>query len=347
MTDETDANVPTASGEATLFPKTVGERLREARLKHKLDLADIAQRTRVPLRHLEALESGDYSSMPTPTYAVGFAKAYARAVGEDEVEIAREVRGRAEVTAARRPEYQPYETQEVVRGPSTGVMVGAIALAVVLLIAIGLWYGTDLFRGGSSESSAPVAAETTPAEQTAPAAPAAAPTTTGQVTLVATDEVWVRIYDAAGKTLKMGTLSPGERYDVPQDASNPMINVGRPDKLQVLVNGTAVPALGSGRVAIKDVGVSAAALAARGEANTAPVAAATPAGTPTARPSGRSGSATSSDTNRSVPPFFRPTPEPTRAGAAPGSTGQRDTPPAATTPPAAAPSPATGNSTGG
>jgi hypothetical protein len=42
-----------------------------------------------------------------------------------------------------------------------------------------------------------------------------------------------------------------------------MINVGRPDKLQVTVNGSAVPPLGSGRVAIKDVGISAAALAAR------------------------------------------------------------------------------------
>ena len=42
-----------------------------------------------------------------------------------------------------------------------------------------------------------------------------------------------------------------------------MINVGRPDKLPVTLNGSAVPPLGTGERAIKDVPVGAAALAAR------------------------------------------------------------------------------------
>jgi transcriptional regulator with XRE-family HTH domain len=340
VTDENDANVPPAAAEATLFPKTVGERLREARLAQKLDLSDIAQRTRVPLRHLEAIENGDYSAMPTPTYAVGFAKAFARAVGEDEVEIAREVRGRSEVTAARRPEYVPYDTSDLPRGPSSGVMIGAIALALLLVVAGGLWFGTDLFRGSGLDAPAPVASESFAPEPAASAT--SAPAAAGQVTLVANDEVWVRIYDAAGQTLKQGTLAPGERYDVPADANNPMINVGRPDKLQVLVNGSAVAPLGDGKVAIKDVGISAAALSARGAAAPAPTA------TPTSAPSASLSARPSPSASRSVPPFFRPTPEPTRTSAASTSTGQRETPPAAAAAPAAAPSSAApGNGTGG
>ena len=69
---------------ATLFPQPVGERLRAARERHGMSLAEIGARTRVPLRHLEAIEASNYGALPSPTYAVGFVRAYARAVGEDE-----------------------------------------------------------------------------------------------------------------------------------------------------------------------------------------------------------------------------------------------------------------------
>ncbi len=110
------------------------------------------------------------------------------------------------------------------------------------------------------------------------------------MTLTANDDVWLRVYDAdgtpKGKTLFENTLHPGDHFDVPADAKNPQINVGRPDKLQVTVNGTAVPALGTGKVAIKDVPISAAALLARAT----PVPGATPtpdAAAPDARPTPR------------------------------------------------------------
>ena len=79
--------------ETALFPARVGDRLRTARVKAGLDISDIATRTRVPQRHLQAIEAGDYAALPSTTYCVGFVKAYARAVGEDEAELARVVRG--------------------------------------------------------------------------------------------------------------------------------------------------------------------------------------------------------------------------------------------------------------
>jgi cytoskeleton protein RodZ len=83
------------------------------------------------------------------------------------------------------------------------------------------------------------------------------------VTLAATDEVWLRVYDAENKTLYQGTMKQGDRFDVPAGAREPKINVGRPDKLQVTLNGSAVPPLGSGARPIKDVRVDAASIAAR------------------------------------------------------------------------------------
>jgi cytoskeletal protein RodZ len=75
--------------DATLFPRTVGEKLRDARVALGLDLADVAARTRIPQRHLAAIEQSQYSGLPSITYAMGFAKGYARAVELDEAQIAR------------------------------------------------------------------------------------------------------------------------------------------------------------------------------------------------------------------------------------------------------------------
>ena len=103
--------------EATLFPKTAGERLREAREAQGLSLAEIAARTRIPVRQLEAIEASNYAALPSITYSVGFAKAYARAVGADEVAIARDVRSQNNVTA-RRTDYETYEVSEASRVPT-------------------------------------------------------------------------------------------------------------------------------------------------------------------------------------------------------------------------------------
>jgi hypothetical protein len=104
------------------------------------------------------------------------------------------------------------------------------------------------------------------------------------VLVTATDEVWVRIYDADGKTLHQGVLQAGQRFDVPDGARDPMINVGRPDKLRITVNGSLVSGLVLGDQPIKDVRVSAAALSARAAGETTPSAAASSAAPRAANP---------------------------------------------------------------
>lgn len=263
--------------EATLFPRTAGERLREAREAQGLSLAEIAARTRVPVRQLEAIETSNFAVLPSITYSVGFAKAYARAVGVDEAAIGREVRGHSEqAPPPRRAEYEAYTDDErAARTPPRGLVIGALLVALLVLVGAGLWYGTTLFRYGGDAAPATATVETTVPEAPVAAAPAP-PAAAGPVILTATDEVWLKVYDA-DRTLFQDTLKAGERYEVPVDAANPMINVGRPDKLQVTVGGATVAPLGDGRVAIKDVAIGAAALIARGTAQPAPSATATPA----------------------------------------------------------------------
>lgn len=277
----TDAEPPVEP--AKPIPTTPGARLREAREALGLSLDEIAARTRVPLRQLEAIEVGNYAALPSITYSVGFAKAYARAVGVDEVSIARDVRNQNNhQPAVRRTEYVAYEPDEPRREPSGIVAVIGVAVALLVLIAAALWFGTTWFRGETSGSAPP--ALVTAAPDKAPAAtatPVMAPG--GQVALTATDDVWLRIYDADG-TVYENTLKPGDTYTVPQDRPGLMINIGRPDKLKVTINGSAVAALGDGHVAIKDVPITAAALLARG--TQAPTPTPTPAANAThaARP---------------------------------------------------------------
>jgi len=250
-------------------PERAGDILRATREAQGLTIADVGGRTRVPLRHLEAIEASDYATLPSSTYAVGFAKAYARAVGADEVRVANLVRAELGKIVRRTPEYEPYEMSDPSRVPSRGVAVIALGIALAVLILVGIWYGTDLFRGGATTSGSAAGSVATVAEvpSPTPASPAAAPAApaleTGQVTLAATDEVWMRVYDADNKTLYLGTMKAGDRFDVPRDAKDPMINVGRPDKLTVTLNGSNVPPLGTGERAIKDVRVGAPSIAAR------------------------------------------------------------------------------------
>lgn len=259
-------------------PVTAGERLRAAREAKGLSLADVAARTRVPLRHLEAIENGDYAGLPSPTYAVGFARAYARSVDADEVAVAAAVREEV-AKIGRAPEYEPYATADPDRVPSRGVAIVAAGLALAVVVLALLWFGTSWWQSRQpavAPAEAPVTAASPP-----PAAAPSTPVTGGQVKLTATDEVWLRVADAAGKTLYIGTLKSGETFDVPANADHPTLTVGRPDKLQVTLDGKALPPLGTGERPIKNVAVDGAAIAARLSASgpvplVTPTAAATP-----------------------------------------------------------------------
>ncbi|WP_422055533.1 helix-turn-helix domain-containing protein [Sphingomonas sp.] len=281
-----------------LFPVKVGEKLRDARMAQGLELSDVAARTRVPLRHLAAIEASDYSGLPSTTYAIGFVKAYARAVGADEVALARELRAETASTFAAREVYESYDPEDPVREPPGALAWGGAIVAILLLAAVGIWYGTDLFRGGMTP--APEPSPTALATPVAAPSAAATPVTGGQVTLTATQPVWLRIYDATGTRLYEKEMAAGERYDVPADANGPMINLGRPEAVQVTIDGATVEPLGRAGVAIKDVPISADALRARGQ----PAATASPTPAATSTPGAQRA------------PAARPSPAPTRSPAA-------------------------------
>lgn len=297
-------------------PNTPGAKLRAAREAQGLSIQDVASRTRIAQRQLEAIERDDYAALPGIPYAVGFARAYARAVDMDEVSVAADVRSAVNNSDMGANRYEMFEPVDPARVPPRK-LAWVVAVIFVLLIAGYTVWRTQLLTPPTGEQIAQEEAKPVAARPAgvAPVAPAAQP-----VVFTAVDDVWLRIYDEAGERLKDGLMKKGERFTLPATAKGPMILTGRPQALNVTVGGKPIPPLGAPDRTIADVPVSAEALLARG---TAP-AAATPAA-PASRPA-----------PRRAAPAARPTPTldspvPAAAPVAPpvAGTGAAATPPTA------------------
>lgn len=265
-----DGETTTEAEGGGLFPQSVGERLRAARLEAQLDLNDIATKTRVPMRHLEAIERGDYASLPSSTYAIGFARSFARAINIDETAVARDLRTELGRAPADDADSTPYEPVDPARLPSR-LLAWSTAIIAVLLVGGYLLLRTEMFG-----ASAPPPFEAPPvvtAQPTAPVTQAQAQAvvpTTGTVVLTATAPVWLRVYDKADKVLLQKEMAVGETFSVPADADTPMVRTGRADAIKVTIDGREVAPLGPPEKTIRNVVLTAAALAARPATQTPP-----------------------------------------------------------------------------
>lgn len=265
--DET-ASPLVASPELAHAP--VSARLRAAREALGLSMTDVARRTRVTLRHIEALEAGDYAAMPGRPYAIGFAKGYARAVGLDGTVIADAVRVELEGSAPR-PEprvLHQFEVGDPAKTPSRLlVWLALLLVGGILVMGAVFWrsyYSPGIALPSLAGSTEPAAADLTRAQASA-SAPSSVQSAAGAAVVFTALEggIWVKFYDGQGKQLMQKQLAKGENYTVPADAVSPMVWTGRPDALAIAIGGQPVPRLAEAEKVIKDVPVDAASLRAR------------------------------------------------------------------------------------
>lgn len=67
--------------------KTVGEILKQERIKQKKTIAQLHRQTKIPEKTLVVLEKDDYSQLPSATFIKGFIKIYAQNLGLDEKKL--------------------------------------------------------------------------------------------------------------------------------------------------------------------------------------------------------------------------------------------------------------------
>lgn len=279
MEDQTASELPAAPG-----PRA-GAMLRDARVAAGLELAEVAARTRIPQRHLTAIEAGDYARLPSRTYAIGFSRTYARLLGLDERQVTEQVRLDLAQGDPQRP-IRPdrFEPGDPARIPSRRLAWFSLLAVVLLVVGAFSFYRSYFSPGlGPAPLAAPPPSTMAAARASATAAPGSAVAAGPVVFTSLVDGIWVRFYDGAGQRLFEGQMAKGQSFTVPAGARNPQIWTGRPDALAITVGGRSVPRLAEGERIIRDVPVSAAALLAR-PAGPDPAVPATPTTPTAARP---------------------------------------------------------------
>lgn len=278
---------------------TVGHLLRRRREERGAPIEEIAKETRIPTRYLVALEDGVMAELPGLTYAVGFVKAYARWLGLSPDMVAEQFKAEAahHLTPRRVTELTPLDER---KAPSMRLIVLSIlGVGAVVIVASLVRQGdlmqtvSQLFPSVASSAPKPQESITIPdqtaqaalpplASPTPPPSAAAVPTVPTEATpstpeqaaptavdpssvviLTAREDAWVKITEAAtGKTVLQRILSAGNQYVVPS-GSRQLLWTGRAGALDVTVGGAALPPLGGPNDVVRDIELTATALAAR------------------------------------------------------------------------------------
>ncbi|MDQ3936959.1 MAG: helix-turn-helix domain-containing protein, partial [Actinomycetota bacterium] len=75
---------------------TIGERLREARMRRELDIADAEAYTKIRAKYLRALENDEFGMLPDSTLAKTFLRTYSEYLGLDAQLLIEEYRAQHE-----------------------------------------------------------------------------------------------------------------------------------------------------------------------------------------------------------------------------------------------------------
>ena len=114
----------------------IGADLNSARLDKGFQISELSQLLRISKHHLKSIETGDFDSLPGPTYVAGYLRSFAQEVGLDGVVVAQ--RYRALLGEGNKgPAYSfPIDTQ---RPQRSGAMLASI-IVIFAVAGYGGWY---------------------------------------------------------------------------------------------------------------------------------------------------------------------------------------------------------------
>jgi cytoskeleton protein RodZ len=197
----------------------IGETLREARMRRRIDMTEVEAATKIRAKYLRALENEEWDLLPGPTFVKTFLRTYAEFLDLDPRLLVEEYRQRYERPStqdltpfgAGRGTQRRRRRQRRPIGPFLVILGGILAvLAIFYLLGLG---------GDSPENPAPnrvagtptpaATATSTPAKKSSSKKKKAAPTRV-TLRLTATSRVYACVEDATGKQVVGGVLESGK-----------------------------------------------------------------------------------------------------------------------------------------
>ena len=242
--------VPTETG-------SFGDWLRRQREMREINLRDIAERTKISLRYLQAMEADRFDLLPAPIFAKGFLREYARYVGlsPDEVvnhylavqqpQDSEDPKEDTKVRMRAKPPKPMDPGQPAVRRTwSYGLVLTLAGLILLALVALAAWLADKRRDEPKAEQSAPAMA--------APPAPAPVaqaissqplpeePKAPLEVTLDFTKDCWVEaLIDGENRLAELRVQ--GESLQLEAQESILIQKLGDSGAVEIQVNGLAFP----------------------------------------------------------------------------------------------------------
>jgi cytoskeleton protein RodZ len=228
---------------------SLGSRLREERLAQRRTLDDISAITKIPVRFLEAIETGDFDRLPGLIFTRNFVRQYALALKLDPAALL-DALPKHDESSIKLPDPPPPRRPSSTRDPRSQSFLSSVAW---LLLAGGAGSAAYIYFNhsnppvASSQSAVttvkpavPQSAAPVPQPAIAQPAPAGLPV---QVVFTAHQPAWVQV-SADGKTAFTGTLQSNETREV-SAAEQVRISTGNAGALTISLNGKTLESLGS------------------------------------------------------------------------------------------------------
>jgi cytoskeleton protein RodZ len=199
----------------------IGETLREARMRRRIDMTEVESATKIRGKYLRALENEEWDLLPGPTFVKTFLRTYAEYLGLDARLLVEEYRQRferpssQELTPFRRPSRRPRRRVGALVGPGV-VLFGGLVVLLAVFYVLGTWGGDD--DGVPARVQPTATPDSAPSEERSGSGSERErerPARRVRLQLVATGTVYVCLVDARGRQLiDEETLQAGARTRV-------------------------------------------------------------------------------------------------------------------------------------
>lgn len=242
--------MPTESG-------SFGDWLRRQRELREISLRDIADRTKISLRYLEAMEADRFDLLPAPIFAKGFLREYARYVGlspDDVVNHYLSVHHPEELADPKEDSKVRARTKPVDPGQpsmrrnwSWGLLLALAGLILLVLVALAAFFADRRRQESPRGDQAPPMSAPAPAPSPVAIQPVAAPRPTPpppsaaiEVSLDFSKDCWVEAVIDGGKRRFSELRVQGESLPLEAEKSI-VLTLGNAGAVDIQVNGYPLP----------------------------------------------------------------------------------------------------------